>query len=438
MIYMRGQAADYDHWHQLGNTGWGWDDVLPYFRKSEDHFAGASDAHGVDGEWRVENQRLRWKILDDFQKAAVQAGIPETSDFNTGDNEGVGYFQVNQKGGWRWSTAKGFLRPARRRDTLRIDTNALVERLIFDAGRATGVRYHRRGHVLQAKARAEVILAAGAIGSPHLLQLSGVGPGALLQEHGIDVVHAQGQIGENLQDHLQIRCAYKVSRTRTLNTISARFLGRARIAAQYALLRSGPMSMAPSQLGAFAKSSERAATPDLEYHVQPLSLDAFGEGLHKFDAITASVCNLRPESRGYVRLASPEASIHPTIHPNYLATEKDCRIAAKSVRLTRDIISQQAMARYRPQEFHPGPEAQSDEEIVRAAGAISTTIFHPVGTVRMGGDDSAPLDPQLRVRGLSGLRVVDASVMPTITSGNTNSPTIMIAEKAADMILQDA
>ncbi|WP_172297602.1 GMC family oxidoreductase [Pseudoruegeria sp. HB172150] len=432
MIYMRGQAADYDHWRQLGLTGWGWSDVLPYFRKSEDYVDGASELHGAGGEWRVENQRLRWEILDDFMAAAVQAGIPAVDDFNTGDNEGVGYFRVNQRNGWRWNTAKAFLKPAK--DRIRVETLAQAETVIFDGRRAVGVRYRQSNEVKEVRARREVILAAGAIGSPQLLQLSGIGPGDLLRKYGIDVIHEVPGVGEDLQDHLQLRCSYKVSNAVTLNMMSASLLGKAKIAAEYALFRSGPMSMSPSQLGAFARSSPDVATADLEYHVQPLSLDAFGEPLHAFDAITASVCHLRPESRGHVRIASPDPTAHPEIRPNYLSTERDRKVAADAIRMTRKIVAQDAFAKYQPLEFKPGSGFQSDEELARASGDIGTTIFHPVGTVRMGTDAEAPLDGALRVRGVEGLRVVDASVMPTITSGNTNSPVIMIAEKAADMI----
>ncbi|MDH5797882.1 MAG: GMC family oxidoreductase N-terminal domain-containing protein, partial [Paracoccaceae bacterium] len=437
MLYLRGQAADYDHWRQLGNPGWGWDDVLPFFKKSEDYVEGPSDLHGAGGEWRVENQRLHWDILDDFMDAAEAAGIPKTRDFNTGDNEGVSYFRVNQRSGWRWNTSKAFLRPAKGRHNLKIETHAHTEAVIVEEGRAVGVRYRQNGQMQEARAGAEVILAAGAIGSPQILQLSGIGPGALLQEHGIDAVHEVPGIGENLQDHLQIRCAYKVQDAVTLNTMSASLWGKAKIGLEYLLKRSGPMSMAPSQLGAFAKSNPDVATPDLEYHVQPLSLDAFGEDLHPFDAITASVCNLRPESRGQVRITSRDPQAQPDIRPNYLSADKDRKVAADAIRLTRRIMAQGAMAKYRPEEFRPAGLPETDAELAKAAGDIGTTIFHPVGTVRMGADDAAPLTPELKMRGIDGLRVVDASVMPTITSGNTNSPVIMIAEKAAAMILAD-
>ncbi len=434
MIYIRGQAADYDRWRQMGCTGWGWDDVLPYFKRSEDHVGSASDLHGQGGEWRVDTQRLHWQVLDDWLAAAVEAGLPETADFNTGDNEGVGYFRVNQRRGLRWNTAQAFLRPVKGRANLRVETGAMTERILVEQGRAVGVRFRRNGAVTELRARREVILCAGAIGSPQLLQLSGIGPGAVLQTHGVEVQRDVPEIGENLQDHLQIRCAYRVHGARTLNTASASLWGKAKIALEYALRRTGPMSMAPSQLGAFARSGPEVATPDLEYHVQPLSLDAFGEPLHDFDAITASVCNLRPEARGHVRIAAPDPAAHPEIRPNYLSTPRDRQIAARAIRLTRRIMGQAAMARYRPEEFRPGPEHETDAALATAAGDIGTTIFHPVGTVRMGADAGAPLDPALRLRALDGLRVVDASVMPTITSGNTNAPVIMIAEKAAEVI----
>lgn len=434
MLYLRGQAADYDGWRQAGCTGWGWDDVKPYFLKSEDYMDGASADHGAGGEWRVERQRLRWDILDDFARAAQAAGIPASDDFNTGDNEGVGYFKVNQRGGFRVSTARAFLKPARGRANLTVMTDAQVAQVLFDGTRAIGVRVIRDNAPEDLRARAEVILAAGAIGSPQILQLSGIGPGALLQDMGI-AVRRDAPVGQNLQDHLQIRCAYRVQGARTLNMMARRLWGRGLIGARYALTRSGPMSMAPSQLGAFARSGPNVATPDLEYHVQPLSLDAFGQPLHPFPAITASVVPLRPDSRGHVSIASPDFRRHPVIAPNYLTTESDRLVAARAIRLTRRIMAQEPMARYRPEEFKPGPGDDSDAALAEAAGRIGSTIFHPVGTCRMGADPGSVVDPELRLRGCQGLRVVDASVMPTITSGNTNSPTIMIAEKAADLIL---
>ncbi len=435
MLYLRGQAADYDHWRQMGCTGWGWDDVLPYFLKSEDHATGKDDWHGQGGEWRVEDQRLRWDILESFKAACVQAGIPETPDFNRGDNEGVGYFKVNQKRGTRWSSSRGFLRPAMNRPNLTVLTHAQAERIEIHDRRASGVRFRHDGVLKRAAAACEVVLASGAIGSPHLLMLSGIGPADHLADHGIaPVIEAPG-VGGNLQDHLQIRCAYKVTGVKTLNTMTQTLLGKAKIALEYAANRSGPMSMAPSQLAAFARSGPDVASADLEYHVQPLTLEAFGQPLHPWDAFTASVCHLRPESRGTVRLKSPDPAAHPAIAPNYLSTDGDRRVAAAAIRLTRRIVAQPPLARFAPEEFKPGPSYETDEDLARAAGDIGSTIFHPVGTCRMGADDRAVVDPELRVRGIAGLRVADASVMPSITSGNTNSPTLMIAEKAADLIL---
>lgn len=437
MIYMRGQAADYDGWRQRGNPGWGWDDVLPYFKRSEDYVDGASDLHGAGGELRVENMRLHWDVLDHWRDAAVAAGLPRNDDFNTGDNEGVGYFKVNQKNGWRLNTARAFLR-ATEGPNLRVETGAHTRRLILEDGRAVGVEYDQGGQVRTARAAGGVILCAGAIGSPQILQLSGIGPGELLQSHGIPVHLDQPMIGANLQDHLQVRCAWRLSGAKTLNTLANSLWGKAKIGLEYALFRSGPMAMAPSQLGAFARSRPEVATADLEYHVQPLTLDAFGEPLHDFPGLTASVCHLRPESRGSVRITAPDPAAAPEIAPNYLSTEGDRAVAAAAIRLTRRIMEQAPMQRYAPEEIKPGLAAQTEADLARAAGDIGTTIFHPVGTVHMGPDDAAPLNPRLRLRGVEGLRVVDASVMPTITSGNTNAPVIMIAEKAADMILEDA
>ncbi|EGJ10168.1 putative choline dehydrogenase lipoprotein oxidoreductase [Rubrivivax benzoatilyticus JA2 = ATCC BAA-35] len=439
MIYMRGQARDYDGWAAAtGDANWRWEHCLPYFRRHEDHWRGGDALHGHGGEWRVERQRLRWDILDAFAAAAREAGIPPTEDFNRGDNEGVGYFEVNQRSGIRWNTSKAFLRPALGRDNLQVWTGATVTRVLLDGGRATGieVRPLGGGEPLVVHARQEVVLAAGAIGTPQILQLSGIGRGDWLQPLGIETRHELPGVGANLQDHLQIRAVYAVDGTRTLNTLSASMLGKARIAAEYALRRSGPMSMAPSQLGAFTRSSPAYAAPNIEYHVQPLSLDAFGEPLHRFDAFTASVCNLNPSARGEVRLASPRPEDAPRIAPHYLSTAEDRQVAADSLRLTRRIAAMPALARYRPREIKPGPQYRSDEELARLAGDIGTTIFHPVGTCRMGRDDDpgAVVDARLRVRGLAGLRIADASVMPTITSGNTNSPTLMIAERAAEWI----
>ncbi len=435
MIYMRGQARDYDHWRQLGNAGWGWEDVLPYYRRSEDQARGADDLHGVGGEWRVEDPRLSWEILDAFREAAAEVGIPKVDDFNRGDNEGCGYFQVNQRRGFRWSTAGAFLKPVRRRANLTILTGAHTARVRFDGRRATSVDLRIDGMASRASARREVVLAAGAIGSPHLLELSGVGQGPRLRDLGIPVVHDLTGVGENLQDHLQIRMVYKVSGTRTMNERANSMLGRVGMGLEYALFRRGPLTMAPSQLGAFARGDPARASANLEYHVQPLSTEKLGDALHPFPAFTASVCNLRPESRGSVHARSPDAAAPPAIRPNYLADPADRQAAADAIRLTRRIAAAPALARFQPQEFKPGAALKSDDDLVRAAGDIGTTIFHPVGTCRMGADPRAVVDTALRVHGLKGLRVVDAAVMPTITSGNTASPVVMIAEKAADMIL---
>ncbi len=437
MLYLRGQAADYDGWRQMGNLGWAWDDVRPYFLRSEDHFAGANADHGAGGEWRVERQRLSWEILEAFAQAAELCGIPRTDDFNRGDNEGVGLFHVNQRRGVRWSTATGFLKPASRRPNLTVLTHAQAERLTLEGGRVTGLTFRRDGRPAHATAAGEVILASGSIGSPQILELSGIGDPELLQAHGIAVRHALPGVGENLQDHLQIRTVYKVQGTRTLNQVANSLLGKMGMGLEYLLRRTGPLTMAPSQLGAFAKSDSSQATPNLEYHVQPLSLDAFGEPLHRFPAFTASVCNLRPESRGSIHIKGPDPQTAPAIRPNYLSTPADRRVAAESIRLTRKICAQEPLQRFQAEEFKPGLDFARDEELASAAGDIATTIFHPVGTCKMGSDSLAVVDARLRVHGLQRLRVVDASIMPTITSGNTNSPVVMIAEKAADMIRED-
>ncbi|KAE8439675.1 GMC family oxidoreductase [Vreelandella piezotolerans] len=452
MIYMRGQARDYDHWAEVtGSDEWRWENCLPDFIKHENHYRldEGSDGdethrafHGHGGEWRVEKQRLKWEVLDDFAEAAVQAGIPRTEDFNRGSNEGVAYFEVNQRDGWRWNTAKAFLRSALKRDNLTLWHSTQVNRLCFDrsqALRCTGVEVVRSGKTLRVQAQKEVVLCAGAIGSPHLLQLSGIGPAEHLREHGIEAIHDLPGVGENLQDHLQIRSVYRVSNAKTLNAIASTLWGKAGIGWEYVTKRTGPMSMAPSQLGAFTRSSNDQPYPNIQYHVQPLSLEAFGQPLHPYPAITASVCNLNPTSRGTVRLKSADPRQAPAISPNYLSTPEDRKVAADSLRVTRRIAEQPAFAKYSPEEVKPGVEYQTDEELTRLAGDIGTTIFHPVGTTRMGkGDDPmAVVDATLRVRGVSGLRIADAGVMPTITSGNTNSPTLMIAEKAAGWILKE-
>ena len=440
MIYMRGQAADYDGWRQLGLTGWGWDDVLPYFLKHEDHAAPPNALHRSGGEWRVEYPRVRWDILDAIRDAAEAAGIAKIDDFNTGDNEGSSYFQVNQKRGRRWSAARGFLKPVLGRPNLRLEIGITVESVVMEGRRAVGVVFRQGGERFVARARGEVILAGGAVGSPAILEASGIGAGARLSDLGIPVAHDLPGVGENLQDHLQLRPIYKVEGVRTLNTDYAKLWRRAAMGVEYALFRKGPLTMAPSQVGVFAKSSPEYATANLEFHFQPLSLDKWGDGLHRFGAFTASVANLRPSSRGSVHLTSPEPGAPPAIRPNYLSTEEDRRVAADSIRLARRIVGQPPLAPYRPQEYRPGPQAQTQEELVRAAGDIGTTIFHPVGTAKMGADNDpmAVLDERLRVRGVSALRVIDASAMPRITSGNTNSPTVMIAEKGAAMVIEDA
>ena len=446
MIYMRGQARDYDAWANVtGDDAWRWTEVLPDFRAHECSYRceGADDAHhGSKGEWLVSRQRLRWDILDAFAEAAEQAGFPRVADFNTGDNSGVSYFDVNQRSGFRMSSAKAFLKPARSRPNLTVWTKALTARLTFakDASgvaRCSGASLIRDGERVTVRARRETLLCSGAIGSPQLLQLSGIGPAALLREHGIEVLLDAPGVGANLQDHLQIRPVFKVRGVRTLNALASTFWGRFAIAFEYATRRTGPMSMAPSQLGGFVRSDPAQPHANLQYHVQPLSLRAYDQPIDDFPAFTASICNLNPESRGSVRIRSADIADPPRIAPNYLSTDGDRRVAAESLRVTRRIVAQPALAKYFPEEHLPGAQYTSDEELVREGGRIATTIFHPVGTVRMGAanDRSAVLDSHLRVRDVAGLRVVDASVMPTITSGNTASPTLMIAEKAARWIL---
>ena len=437
MIYMRGQARDYDHWRQMGNAGWGWDDVLPLFKKSEDFVFGEDEMHGGGGEWRVEEQRLSWEILDAFREACSEVGIPKTEDFNRGDNEGAGYFQVNQKRGVRWSAARAFLHPVKKRANLKILTGAQAQKLVVDEGKVTGIDFLLDGVSAHASAACEVVLASGAVGSPQILQLSGIGPSGLLSDVGINPITDLPGVGSNLQDHLQIRAVYKVKNCKTLNERANSFKGKVGMALEYAFLKRGPMTMAPSQLGVFTKSDQSKETPNLQYHVQPLSLDRFGEPLHPFPAITASVCNLRPDSRGSIRIKNPDPLAKPSIQPNYLSVDTDRQIAANSLKLTRKIINAPAMANYEPEEFLPGKEVENEVDLADAAGDIATTIFHPVGTCKMGSDDMAVVDERLRVHGLEKIRIADASIMPTITSGNTNAPTIMIAEKAAEFIKQD-
>jgi choline dehydrogenase-like flavoprotein len=439
MIYMRGQREDYDRWRQMGLDGWGWDDVKPIFRKHLDHYLGEGEHHGAGGEWRVEAPRMRWELLDAFIEAAVEAGIPRVEDFNTGSNEGISYFHVNQKNGRRWSAARGFLKPALSRPNLKVETHAHATRILFEGKRAVGVEFRQHGQLRRVLTNQEVVLSAGAVASPQLLQLSGIGDGSLLQQHGIDVVHHLPGVGENLQDHLQLRPIYRVQGVRTLNEDYRSLVRRGHMALEYALFRRGPLTMAPSQLGAFTRSSAAYETPNLQFHIQPLSLDKFGEDPHPFPAFTASVCNLRPSSRGSVRIRGNEPADPPTIRLNSLSTVEDQQVAVDALRLVRRVVSMPSLQKYHPQEYKPGPDLTTDDELLQGARDIGTTIFHPVGTAKMGidGDPLAVTDSRLRVRGVEGLRVVDASVMPTITSGNTNSPTLMIADKGAAMILED-
>lgn len=439
MIYMRGQRSDYDHWAELGNRGWGWDDVLPVFRKSEDHQHGADEFHGEGGPLRVEDRRVNWEILDAWREAAEDCGIPKIAEFNRGDNFGNAYFQMNQRRGVRWSATKAFLRPAMNRANLDVITEATVQKIDLDGKRAVGLTLRTRsGDVLAPRARREVILSAGSIGSTQLLQLSGIGSAGLLREREIPLAHDLPGVGENLQDHLQIRIVYKVHNTTTLNRRANSLIGKAAMGLEYALFKTGPMTMPPSQLGAFAMSDDHQKTPNMEWHVQPLSLDKFGDPLHPFDAITPSVCNLRPTSRGHIRIVSNRPDDHPAITLNYLSTEEDRQVALSGIRYTRRIMGSSALSRFAPEEFLPGPDCQSEDELLKAAGDLGTTIFHPVGTCKMGDDAMSVVDDRLRVQGMAGLRVIDASIMPTITSGNTNAPTVMIAEKGAEFILADS
>ena len=441
MICMRGQAADYDHWRSLGLPGWGWSDVLPAFRRLEDHFLGDSEHHGSGGGWRVEAPRVSWRVLDAVRAAAVQMGVPALDDFNCGDNEGAGYFHVNQKRGRRWSSARGFLKPALARSNLRLETHVLVERLVIEASQACAVQFRHEGELVEARAGAEIILCAGAIGSPHILSLSGIGRHQWLAALGIATALHRPGVGANLQDHLQQRAIYKVSNVRTLNETYHSVLRRACMGIDYALRRRGPLTMAPSQLGIFMRSDPAQPRANLEFHVQPLSLDKFGDPLHSFPAITVSACNLRPSSRGTVRPRSADPKDAPLIAPNYLSTSQDRTVAADALRATRRLMAQAALERFTPVEYLPGPSVGDDTaSLVRAAGDIGTTIFHPVGTAKMGPntDADAVVDARLCVHGIGRLRVIDASIMPTITSGNTNTPTAMIAEKGAAMILEDS
>ena len=437
MLYLRGQVRDYEEWARItGDARWNWESVLPVFKRSEDYWGGADAMHGDQGEWRVEKQRLHWDILDRYTKAAQEAGIPFKADYNRGDNFGIGHFEVNQKKGVRWNASKAMLRPVLNRPNLKVVTGALIDKLVMGGKEARGVEFSLDGATHRVTARIETLLTAGAIGSPGILQRSGIGPANLLQNRGVPLLHDLPGVGGNLQDHLQLRMIFKVHGITTLNQRANSLWGKAMMGLEYALFRSGPLSMAPSQLGGFFHSSPEVATPDLEFHVQPLSLEKFGDPLHSFPAFTASVCNLRPSSRGVVHIRDRNPATAPVIAPNYLSTENDRQVAARALRLTRSIVAQPAMAPYRPEEHQPGAQKQTDEELARAAGDIGTTIFHPTCTCAMGraDDPNAVVDSELRVRGLGRLRVVDASIMPTITSGNTNAPTVMIAERGAELI----
>jgi choline dehydrogenase len=436
MIYMRGQKADWDHWASLGNRGWSWDEVVPIFKALEDYEHGAVDGYGAGGEVRVEDPRVRWDIIDAWREAAAECGIPRVKAFNGGDNFGCAYFQMNQKRGRRWSATRAFLRPALHRDNLKILTGALVSKVRLDGRRATGVEFSLGAKPFYAEARGETLLAAGAIGSPQILQLSGVGPERLLRGSGIAVAHHLPGVGENLQDHLQIRMQYKVRNVKTLNGIANSLWGKAAMALEYFAFRTGPLTMPPSQAGAFARSEAAQPTPNIEWHVQPLSLDKFGDPLHSFPAITPSVCNLRPSARGWVRIKSRDPAAHPEIRLNYLSTEEDRKVAVDAMRFTRRIMAARALERYQPQEYRPGISVETESELQSAAGELGTTIFHPVGTCKMGSDPLAVVDDELRVRGLAQLRVIDASIFPRITSGNTNAPTYVIAEKGARAVLK--
>jgi choline dehydrogenase-like flavoprotein len=436
MIYMRGQANDYDQWRQMGNEGWGWDDVLPYFKNMEDSYEGENKFHGSGGEWKVNQQRLSWEVLDSFKDATIEAGIPQVDDFNEGNNFGVSYFKVNQNDGLRWNTVKAFLEPVKNRKNLRVISKCEVSKIILKNKKAKGLQVFRNGKSEEIYVNREIILASGSIGSPKILELSGIGNPNILSKLGIDTEVESKNIGENLQDHLQLRVIYELENAKTLNQKANSFIGKLGIGLEYALKRTGPMSMAPSQLGLFAMSDKSHETPNLQFHVQPLSLDKFGEPLHNFPGLTASVCNLNPQSRGNVHIVSKDYKIAPSIDPNYLSAEQDKIVAAQSIRLARKIISQPAMKKYNPKEYAPGIQFQSEDDLKKVAGDIGTTIFHPVGTCAMGTNVSSVTDSNLKVRGVEGLRIADASIMPTITSGNTNAPTLMIAEKASEMILK--
>jgi len=439
LLYVRGQPEDYDRWQQMGNPGWGWDEVLPLFKRSENQERGADDFHGDKGPLSVSNMRLQRPICDAWVAAAQEAGYPFNPDYNGATQEGVGYFQLTTRNGRRCSSAVAFLNPVRSRPNLTIVTGAAAQRVVFDGARATGVAYRDgAGREQVVRAEGEVILSSGAIGSPQLLMLSGIGEGEQLREHGIDVQRDLPAVGKNMQDHLQARLVFKCNEP-TLNDEVRSLYNQARIALKYAMFRSGPMAMAASLATGFLRTGDHVETPDIQFHVQPWSADSPGEGVHPFSAFTMSVCQLRPESRGEIRLASGDAGVYPKIHPNYLSSETDCRTIVEGIRIARKIARVAPLDSKISEAFRPDDSLRMDdyEGTLDWARNNSTTIYHPTGTCRMGPGEGAVVDARLRVHGIEGLRVADCSIMPEIVSGNTNAPAIMIGEKASDMILED-
>ena len=444
LIYIRGQREDFDHWAALGNAGWGYDEVLPYFIKSEGNQRGANPLHGGDGPLKVSDIGARHELIEAFIGGAQQIGVPRTDDFNGARQEGAGYFQLNTWKGWRCSTAKAYLAPARRRSNLRIETGAMAAGIDFDGARASGVRYRKGGVMRTATAQAEVLLAAGAIQSPQLLQLSGIGPEALLREHGITPQRVLPGVGENLQDHLQMRLIFECAKPVTTNDQLNSWMGQLKLGLQWLLFRSGPLAVGINQGGCFMRALQDesgqpvAATPDIQFHVATLSADMAGGKVHPFSGFTLSVCQLRPQSRGHIRIRSTDPFAPPAMQPNYLSTELDRRTAVAAVKAARAIAAAPAMQPYVKREVRPGPDVGDDAALLEFCRSQGATIFHPSGTCRMGHDAMAVLDERLRVHGVPGLRVVDCSAMPTLVSGNTNAAVVMMAERAADMIRQDA